>query len=104
LKKDVRLAKAFTMMNEAFDRLGRASGGRVSSWRLFQIGFIVSQLPALAVRELDPGIGDSFGNDLLNAHAEVGILWFPTGGGKTEAYLGLISTALLFDRLRGKSR
>jgi hypothetical protein len=34
----------------------------------------------------------------------VSILWFPTGGGKTEAYLGLIATALIFDRLRGKPR
>lgn len=104
LKKDARLEKAFRMMNEAFDRLSRASGGRVTSWRLFQIGFIVSQLPALAVREVDSGTNDAFTTELLNAHAEVGILWFPTGGGKTEAYLGLISTALLFDRLRGKSR
>lgn len=104
LEHDERLAKAFQLMNKAFERLAVASGGRVKAWRLFQIGFIVSQLPALAVRELTPADTDPFAEDLRNAHAEVGILWFPTGGGKTEAYLGLVATALIFDRLRGKSR
>lgn len=104
LEREPRLAKAFRGMNTAFTRLGKASGGRVVAWRLFQIGFIVSQLPALAVRELAVGEHDSYASDLRAAHEEVGILWFPTGGGKTEAYLGLIGVGLLYDRLRGKSR
>jgi hypothetical protein len=33
----------------------------------------------------------------------VDIVWFATGGGKTEKYLGLLMTAAFHDRLRGKS-
>ena len=40
----------------------------------------------------------------MDSFSKVSILWFPTGGGKTEAYLGLIATSLLYDRIRGKTR
>lgn len=104
LRRDPRLGMAFRYMNAVFARLSESSGGRIRAWRLFQIGFIVSQLPALAVRELPDGDSDSYANALRQAFEEVGVLWFPTGGGKTEAYLGLIATALIYDRLRGKTR
>lgn len=91
-------------MNRTFFLLAKSSNGKVRAWRLFQLGFIVSQLPSLAVRELPAGEDDEYAQALRGALGEVGILWFPTGGGKTEAYLGLISAALLYDRLRGKSR
>ncbi|QIN85435.1 hypothetical protein GBA63_22300 (plasmid) [Rubrobacter tropicus] len=102
LAADERLLRAFVSMNEVF---GRTSAGRYDRWRLFQIAFIVTQLPALAVRE-----GVSRGEwpsgeerSWENALDWADVLWFPTGGGKTEAYLGLISCAALYDRLRGKS-
>ena len=91
-------------MSRAFSRLAKASGGKVRAWRLFQIGFIISQMPSLAVRELSPTLNDKYASALRTGLDEVGILWFPTGGGKTEAYLGLIAVALLYDRLRGKNR
>src|SRR5439155_13985232 len=72
--------------------------------RLFQLGFITSHLPSLAVRELPKDRNDPYARALRENLDEVGILWFPTGGGKTEAYLGLIATTLLYDRLRGKTR
>ena len=35
--------------------------------------------------------------------SEVSLLYFPTGGGKTEAFLGVLVFNLFFDRFRGKS-
>src|SRR3712207_7051688 len=51
------------------------------SWRPFQMGFILQCLASLA----DPRHDDRALADLL---------WFPTGGGKTEAYLGLTAFTL----------
>lgn len=57
-------------------------------WFPFQLAFQLSCLPSL----LDPGHPD---------RATVDLLWFPTGGGKTEAYLGLAATAILHRRMTG---
>ncbi len=63
------------------------------SWRPFQLAFILVNLPALAdpahpERRLDTGTAD--------------LLFFPTGGGKTEAYLGLTAFTLAVRRLQGE--
>ncbi|TDV41689.1 DEAD/DEAH box helicase [Actinophytocola oryzae] len=94
LRADPNLARAFELANNAF----ADSRGSTAQWRLFQLVFIVSELAALAGREnpTDPRLRGE-----LDA---VDVLWFPTGGGKTEAYLGLIIVALFYDRLRGKQR
>ena len=63
-----------------------------ATWRRFQIVFIVSVVGGLAGR----ASGDY--EDLR----VVDILWFPTGGGKTEAYLAIMLWQAFFDRLRGK--
>ncbi|MDK2599124.1 hypothetical protein QO179_04985 [Bacillus stercoris] len=49
------------------------------SWRPFQLAFMLLSLPALA----DPTHQDRTAS--VEAYAD--LLWFPTGGGKTEAYL-----------------
>ncbi|MCA9852226.1 MAG: DISARM system helicase DrmA [Dehalococcoidia bacterium] len=60
-------------------------------WRPFQLGFMLQALAGLA----DPEHSDREIADLL---------WFPTGGGKTEAYLGLTAFILAFRRLRRDER
>lgn len=85
LERDADVRQAFQLMNRA---MRRAARGRYAGWRPFQIGFILSVLPSL-VNE---------GEDWQ----QVEIVWFATGGGKTETYLGLLVLAAFYDRLRGK--
>jgi len=94
LQSDPRLERAFRLANRTFEK----AKGSNATWRLFQIVFIVSELGALAGRE---NRSDARLRRELDA---VDVLWFPTGGGKTEAYLGLIVVALFYDRLREKLR
>jgi len=62
------------------------------SWRAFQLAFILINLPALtSLHHPDRGTDSYAGADLL---------WFPTGGGKTEAYLGLAAYTLAIRRLQ----
>lgn len=69
-----------------------ADGAKAHSWRLFQLAFVLMQLPALC----DPAHPRRAG-----AVAEVELLFFPTGGGKTEAYLGLAAFAFAIRRRQG---
>lgn len=87
------LHRAFCLMNEVFRRQGQQKG--YHSWRLFQLVYIVMIIPDLAAREY-PEKFDPAGMDIVD------VLWFQTGGGKTETYLGLAVFAAFFDRLRGK--
>lgn len=82
--------RSFLLMNQAFER----QDSEVENWYLFQIVFIVSNLGGIVEREY-PRVSAPRSD-------EAEVLWFPTGGGKTEAYLGLIVFALMFDRIRGK--
>ncbi|MEF9411944.1 DISARM system helicase DrmA [Rhodococcus sp. IITD102] len=64
------------------------------SWRPFQLAFVLLCLPGLT----DPAHPDAHrGAD----DGEVQLLFFPTGGGKTEAYLGLTAYTLAIRRLQG---
>ncbi len=59
------------------------------TWRPFQLGFALLCLESIA----DAGSADRETMDLL---------WFPTGGGKTEAYLLLTAFTIFLRRIRAK--
>lgn len=63
------------------------------SWRPFQLAFMLLSIPALAA----PRHADR--TKPIDAYAD--LLWFPTGGGKTEAYLGLAAFCMAIRRLQG---
>lgn len=75
----------FTEPYEALDlNSDKAHGSR---WRAFQIAFILASLRSTA---------DASDSD----RERVELIWFPTGGGKTEAYLGLSAFSIFLRRLR----
>jgi hypothetical protein len=114
------LGAAFIRANEAFALMNRSGGldqpgePRVTTWRLFQIVFIVCNLAALTAREApdddrrrwrgrgSAGKANAVPSDLDELDT-ADVLWFPTGGGKSAALYGMIAVALFYDRLRGKT-
>lgn len=68
-------------------------GAEVASWRPFQLAFVLLNLPPLT----DPAHPERAADHT----AIVDLLFFPTGGGKTEAYLGLTAFTFAIRRLQG---
>jgi hypothetical protein len=88
LAADADALDAFRVANRAVARALRTRLGiETPRWRAFQLAFLLLNLPGLA--------------DPREPHREtVDLLFFPTGGGKTEAYLGLAAFAMVLRRLR----
>ena len=95
IRTDSLVAESFRLANRAMldqmrqaDRVeGRETAPSGYRWRPFQLAFLLTVIES-AIRE-----DDEF-RDVLD------LIWFPTGGGKTEAYLGLIAFLIVWRRLR----
>jgi hypothetical protein len=87
LLEDARVRDAFRLMNQALAAAAsRRRPGEPPRWYPFQLAFILLNLRGLVT----PGHGD---------REIVDLLFFPTGGGKTEAYLGLAAFVMVWRRL-----
>ena len=97
LASDETVRLAFQLMNKAVaDAARRRNAGaskdpaleKAPVWRPFQLAFILLNLSGLA-------------NKAHDDREIVDLLFFPTGGGKTEAYLGLAAFTIAYRRLCG---
>jgi hypothetical protein len=90
--------RAWILTNQSF--LNRDRGDPQRGWRLFQLAFILAHVPTFASRMeeyrewFDPVLDEGAAS----------LLYFPTGGGKSEAFYGTLIFSVFLDRLRGKSR
>ena len=82
-----RAMAAAARRREARDRKVDPADARPPVWRPFQLAYVLMSLRGVA----DP---------LHDDRETVDLLFFPTGGGKTEAYLGLAAFTLVLRRLR----
>ncbi|MEH7537436.1 helicase-related protein [Bacillus toyonensis] len=82
-EKQILFDKSFTESVNDESRLKSAS----NTWRAFQIAFILMSI-------------DSLVDEKCTSREVVDLIWFPTGGGKTEAYLGVAAFQMILRRLK----
>lgn len=88
---DPNLSRAFNLANRAMGKqYGWKEKGAEMIWRPFQLAFILLAAPSMI---------EGSGPEWLKYRNTMDLLWFPTGGGKTEAYLSLIAILLFYRRL-----
>jgi len=92
IRGDAKVRTAFQLaQNAMLLQFGWQRAATPLVWRPFQLAFQLLVLASLATR----------------AHPDretMDLLWFPTGGGKTEAYLALTAFVVLLRRLRGSKQ
>jgi hypothetical protein len=87
LADDPMALEAFRVANEAVAAALGQVGVKEPAWYPFQLAFILLNLVGMTDRTHP-------------SRKVVDLLFFPTGGGKTEAYLGLAAYAMVLRRLR----
>ncbi len=92
--------EAWVSMNTAMAKMAKSKG--YYEWRLFQLAFILTSIPAFATRI--PEFHSFYTPDVAKHANAVTLLYFATGGGKSEAFLGLLAFVLFLDRLREKHK
>lgn len=92
LMSNERGRAAFCFMNAVMnDKRRNETDDDSLNWREFQMAFILQSLRGVSGESRDE-------RDLAD------VLWFPTGGGKTEAYLGIMIFSLAYRRLTPPTR
>ena len=93
LRNDPQAAESFRWANRAMleqmrraDRVQNKKTEQEPRWRPFQLAFLLTVMES-TIRE------ENAFRDVLD------LIWFPTGGGKTEAYLGLVAFLIVWRRL-----
>ncbi len=90
--------RAWLLMNRSF--FVRDGNDAQRGWRLFQLAFVLAHVSTFASRMDEYR---SFQDYRMDEEA-ASLLYFPTGGGKSEAFYGALLYAMFLDRLRGKQR
>lgn len=89
--EDPAMSVAFGIAMDAMARQSEWGDDRYKLvWRPFQLAFQLLCIPAFSSSEEE--IDE-------RSREEMDLLWFPTGGGKTEAYLGLIALVVALRRM-----